>query len=313
MAGEPISYLIINGAPVAKSTLFPSVVRLVSNYKNRSEDDLGSGVIVSENVLITAGHVVAKKKNGDPLKSLKVRYGNNRHDEGTFEFTIKDLSDSSNFKRRIKLHPHYSRECGKNDIAVVKTHKSLLKGDAKLAKVASPMPANALQSTHLAASGWGMVAQNNNWFDPAFLQTAMQHVSGKPVSILSNRGDYYTSGGSGDNQTKLLQDALAADEIYVSDLTGARARIGPCPGDSGGGLFLGASESDTADPGGTAPAHVLIGIVSHAKPTPAPGFDPREHYAKGDLIVACTNVVTHFDFIKNSISGLGGKPATFWS
>ena len=298
--------MVIHSDPVSETLPYQSTV-LIETLHLKSGKRTATGVLVSRNILLTAAHVVCAMSADDPLIEMFIDQSEPKSGEGQSD-ELTELDLSSSFCAAIRLLKDFDSETGFNDLAVVKLNEDFFSP----AKLLSDAFAENLKNEHLGTAGWGLRAVGKEMHSATSARQALQLVSKEPDGLDEHRHQFYdpdvASGVS-------LKDALSQPLFYVSNLNAGDLRIGPCPGDSGAGIFLGSTPQGVADRDSTDPSHILVGIVSHAslKPLVPPVTEDARYarYSSGSLTVACTNLIDNADFIINAIDELKGEKAEF--
>ena len=183
-------------------------------YDGREKAGCG-GAIISENVILTAGHCVTYPLYTQPPISVKVGHSNQ------FSTEIQEVSiDLIKFHEDFGWHDKF--QFIKNDIALLKLSQPL-KFDDSVSPICLPSEDTAIKDT-LSQAGWGYVNSRRGLAFPEQLQF-LDNLIHVPI----------------ENCSKEYQKASKRYDFEFDDLTiCASGQLGftdGCEGDSGGPLF----------------------------------------------------------------------------
>lgn len=297
--------MVIRGETRDSDDPFPTIARIQTERLN-GKKEIATGVFVSPNIFLTAAHVLCTPDRESCVRSVNVR----THHPSTGSFLLNEHVEKLNrvpgMKKHFRVHPDYSG--GKNDVAVF-----LVDGEVDVFApilTKDTISGGTLSAAFAGVSGWGLSLQGTRIDRTTHAQFAGQFLAATAADVFVQKDSYYKP----DTATPTLAEVLNCREFYVSNHVG-NERQGPCPGDSGGGIFLGDPEQAVSDPKQSPPSHLLLGLVSHSSldkpPKGATNAERRDHYSRTDLSVACTNLAHFREWITDQIKDLGGKPATF--
>lgn len=297
--------MVIRGETRDADNPYPTIAHIESERLN-GQKDIATGVFVSPNIFLTAAHVLCSPDRTTCVKELKVKTHDPATGASVFLEKFKKLHRTSGMKKHFRVHPDYSE--GKNDVAVF-----LVDGEVDVFApilTKDTVAGGTLSAAFAGVSGWGLSLQGTRIDRTSHAQFAGQFLAATAADVIVQKDSYYKP----DTAAPTLVEVLKCKHFYVSNHVG-NERQGPCPGDSGGGVFLGNPEQAVSDPKQSPPSHLLLGLVSHSSldkpPEGSTNAERLDHYSRTDLSVACTNLAHFRDWIEDQIKDLGGKPATF--
>ncbi|MEO1025894.1 MAG: trypsin-like serine protease [Pseudomonadota bacterium] len=298
--------MVIRGHDRDDQDPFPTLAYLRVERLNTPQYEDASAVFVSPDIFLTAAHVFHSPDKTKRVKELEVSLHEPATGQELYFEEHRELEFNEVMEKRFRIHPEYSK--GLNDVAVfkvdtpVQTFASVLTGET--------MKSDEFKSVFAGVAGWGLMIRSGRIDKPSGAQFAPQFVAEFAADIEDEADQYYRP----DTDTPTLLSVIENGLFYVSNISDGK-RQGPCPGDSGGGVFLGLPEAAVSEPNLPMPSHALLGIVSHSSlPPPHNGATNPErldHYSRTDLSVACTNLILYKDWIDAAIGELGGKPITY--
>ncbi|MCW8328022.1 serine protease [Photobacterium sp. SDRW27] len=227
--GQAIDAKIIGGIPAAENEL-PWQAYLNMTFPDGSGGEntfLCGGVVVSENVVLTAAHCV--RHDGDTVtpSNIKVWAGI------IHVFSANNLNTIS--VSEIIVHPSYNSSRFANDIAIIKLDSALPDGAKPLRMAdratqsradnafANGWVENGEREPNLLVSGWGTTVPVGSGQGSTILQHTL--LSGVPDSICGNSDNWGSNIRSSDYPIYLCAGSVSPDKGRDS-----------CFGDSGGPL-----------------------------------------------------------------------------
>ena len=287
---------------------YPTKVRLIAKLTN-GEEFVGSGVYVSPDIVLTAAHVLRSPNYTERLWSIDFSHGSHIKDR-LLNVTLTGLNSTSKFKEHVRILEPFDHRTGEADAAIIKLVHPTESSELTIAEFAPKEIGTIQPNSHLGVNGWGDIHNGFRYGPTSIAQHAAQLVSAEKVGLGEDQSKYYSPDGS----EITFSQALDRDLFFISSIRESdNRRIGPCPGDSGGGIFVGSTAAGAANPQHGATEHLLIGLVSHgSKPAPpktAPNDEKYDHYSDPGMTVGCVNLTKFHPEIKAAISDLGGQPA----
>lgn len=302
--------MVLNGSKTDEEAPYPTTAKLVVVKEGAANEETATGVFISKNILLTAAHSITSNSRETTAATIDVTAEFNDGRGGYFEDSLIRLERADEAEDHLRLHPDYDPSTGENDIAVIRTDRHadytapILTHDT-LTTMADPFAGTAGYGLHLVG---GVLLKN-----PDEALHARQFIAATAADVATQKPEFYDPDSTGISLAEALHNGI----FYVSNVGSDDHRMGPCPGDSGAGVFLGKPEASVSNPNASGVSHLLIGLVSHSSLPKPPRNTPQtvriDHYRDTKLAVACTNLVKEPQraFIETAIESLDGKQAVF--